>query len=107
MHIPFDEQKIGEVSAPLLKRYDAVILADVEAMSDTQCEMLDSFVEKGGTLIADGCSSMSDERRQPRKHMGLQCLGMDEITEKKKVRSAIFQFSDAEKEALMSSKKSR
>ena len=49
---------------------------------------------------------MSDERRQPRKHMGLQCLGMDEITEKKKVRSAIFQFSDAEKEAWMSCKES-
>lgn len=106
LHIPFDEQKIGEVSAPLLKRYDAVILADVETMSDTQCEMLDSFVEKGGTLIADGCSSMSDERRQPRKHMGLQCLGMDEITEKKQVRSAIFQFSDAEKEAWVSCKES-
>lgn len=49
---------------------------------------------------------MSDERWQPRKHMGLQCLGMDEITEKKQVRSAIFQFSDAEKEAWVSCKES-
>lgn len=90
LHIPFDEQKIAEVSEDLLQRYDAVILADVNAMSDSQCAMLDAFVESGGRLIASGMTATANERRMPRKTFGLESLGADEIVEKKTLQSAIF-----------------
>ena len=94
LHIPFDEQKIAEVSEDLLKSYDAVILADVSAMSDAQCTMLDAFVEAGGRLIASGMTATANERRMPRKTFGLESLGADEIVEKKTLQSAIFLLDD-------------
>ncbi len=94
LHIPFDEQKIAEVSEDLLKSYDAVILADVNAMSDAQCAMLDAFVEAGGKLVASGATATTNERRMPRQTFGLKSLGADEIVEKKTLQSAIFLLDD-------------
>ncbi len=94
LHIPFDEQKIAEVSEDLLQRYDSVILADVNAMSDTQCAMLDAFVESGGRLIASGMTATANERRMPRKSFGLESLGLDEIVGRETLQSAIFLLDD-------------
>lgn len=96
-HVLFDEAKIGEVNAELLKRYKNIVLADVSTISDDQAVMLDEFVEHGGVLVATGQSGCSNERRMPREHMALKCLGIDAITEKRKCRSAVFAFNESDK----------
>jgi len=51
-----------------------IILPNVAAMSDAQCAGIRRFVERGGSLIATGASSLYDESGEPRKDFALAGL---------------------------------
>ena len=51
-----------------------LILPNVAAMSDEQCAAVQRFVERGGSLIATGASSLYDEWGEPRKDFALAGL---------------------------------
>jgi hypothetical protein len=60
-----------ERDGPSLK---LIILPNVGAMSEAQCAAVRRFVERGGSLLATGASSMYDESGQPRKDFALADL---------------------------------
>lgn len=50
---------------------DVLILPDLGAMSDAQCDAVRAFVAGGGSVVATGCSSLFDEWGQPRDNFAL------------------------------------
>jgi hypothetical protein len=55
-------------------RYRLLILPNVAALSDAQCEQLRQYVKRGGSLLATFESSLYDERGNRRKDFGLADL---------------------------------
>ncbi len=51
-----------------------IILPNVGAMSEAQCASIRRFVERGGSLLATGVSSLYDESGEPRKDFALADL---------------------------------
>lgn len=84
-HIPFDEVRANGVSEAALKNKHTVILADANDLNGEACELLDSFVSAGGTLISSGDSGVRG------KADTLKCLGIvPDTLNKKKTRSTAF-----------------
>ena len=77
-HIPFDEIKSGELTAEALQGKKVVILPGVLVMKPEMAALLDSFVEKGGQLIASGDTGFMQDRQM------LQSLGISGVKERKK-----------------------
>lgn len=60
-----------------LSKYRVLFLADQESLSDAQIGQIQSFVRKGGGLVATGHSSLYTERRERRPDFGLKdCFGI-------------------------------
>lgn len=78
-HFLFDVLLLDRVSAPVLARYDAVILADQEPIADTTARRLDGFVGAGGTLIASGRTGLRTPDLEPRDRPALGCLGIERV----------------------------
>ena len=57
-----------------MDRYKLLILPNVAALSDQQCEQLRQFVQRGGSLLATFETSLYDERGKPRRDFGLADL---------------------------------
>lgn len=72
-HIPFDEVKTSDLKASALEEKKAVILADAADLTEEQAEMLDSFAQGGGTVIASGDSGVGGNAAS------LKCLGIAAI----------------------------
>ena len=77
-HIPFDEIRSGELTAEALQGKKVVILPGVPMMKPEMAALLDSFVEKGGQLIASGDTGFMQDRQM------LQSLGISGVKERKK-----------------------
>ena len=77
-HIPFDEIRSGELTAEALQGKKVVILPGVLVMKPEMVALLDSFVEKGGQLIASGDTGFMQDRQM------LQSLGISGVKERKK-----------------------
>ena len=61
-----------------LAPYKTLILPNIAALSDAQCDQLRAFVNKGGSLIATYETSLYDERGAQRKNFALADLfGVD------------------------------
>lgn len=76
-------------------KYQAIILPDVQDVSDALAERLDRFVREGGILIATGRSSFRDEADELRAAPALQCLGIEAIQQiRADMRSSYFKFTD-------------
>ncbi|MFC4874573.1 alpha-amylase family protein [Negadavirga shengliensis] len=61
-----------------LHPFKLLILPNIAALSDAQCEQLKKFVEKGGSLLATFETSLYDEEGQPRGEFGLsELLGVN------------------------------
>jgi hypothetical protein len=70
-HVLFDVIGERDMEAGKLAKYPALILPNTRYMSDTTVEHVRHFVEGGGSLIATGYSSFSDERGRDRKDFPL------------------------------------
>jgi len=61
-----------------LNSYKVLVLADQDALSDTQVASIRKFVEAGGSVVATGRTSLFNEWRQRRAKFGLaDVLGVD------------------------------
>ena len=73
-HIPFEMVHDRLLDADHLKSFKLLILPNIAALSDTQCEQLQKFVETGGSLLATYETSLYDEEGKPRSDFGLANL---------------------------------
>jgi len=71
-----------------LGRFEALVLPEVEVLSDAQAEVIRTWVKGGGTLVASYKCGLLDEKRQARSNFALaDVFGVDyESDERKYVR---------------------
>ena len=69
--IPFE--MVGDLSldATSLQPFKLLLLPNIAALSDHQCEQLRDFVRRGGSLVATFETSLYDEAGNPRRDFGL------------------------------------
>ncbi|MBN2287934.1 MAG: hypothetical protein JXQ83_01280 [Candidatus Glassbacteria bacterium] len=67
--VPFDI--IFEENLKDLSKYKVLVLANTESMSDSDLELVRSYVRSGGGLVATGSASLYNEWRRPRPEFGL------------------------------------
>ncbi|RRB15624.1 hypothetical protein EHT87_10765 [Larkinella knui] len=72
--IPFDMVNDRLLTPDDLKRFKLLILPNIAALSDAQCQQLQAFVNTGGSLMATFETSLYDEEGQPRADFGLAGL---------------------------------
>lgn len=69
--IPFDMVNDKLLDEDHLKPYKLLILPNIAALSDEQCEQLRQFVQKGGSIVASFETSLYNEEGMPRNNFGL------------------------------------
>jgi hypothetical protein len=72
--IPFDMVHDHLLGREALASYKTLILPNIAALSDAQCDQLRAFVRNGGNLIATYETSLYDEWGAPRKNFALADL---------------------------------
>ena len=72
--IPFDMVNDRLLNPDELKRFKLLILPNIAALSDSQCNQLQAFVDNGGSLVATFESSLYDEEGKQRPDFGLAGL---------------------------------
>lgn len=72
--IPFDMVNDQLLEEEHLKQYKLLLLPNIAALSDKQCEQLNQFVERGGSIVATFETSLYDEEGKPRGNFGLSKL---------------------------------
>lgn len=79
-HIQFDvmeHDRIDKENIPrAIESYDLIILPEISKLSNTQCQLLDRYVENGGKILATGFTSVSDELGNPKNKIRLKSLGV-------------------------------
>lgn len=60
-----------QMTPEVLARYEMLYLPSAACLSDAQCEMVRSYVRKGGKLVATHVTSVADEYGRLRKNFGL------------------------------------
>ncbi len=69
--MPFEMVNDRLLDADRLRSFKLLILPNIAALSDTQCEQLRSFIKSGGSILATYETSLYDERGKPRTEFGL------------------------------------
>jgi hypothetical protein len=72
--IPFEMVNDRLLDAGHLKPFKLLILPNIAALSDTQCEQLRQYVQHGGSLVATFETSLYYERGKRRRDFGLSGL---------------------------------
>jgi hypothetical protein len=68
-----------------LAKFEALVLPEVEVLSDAQAEIIRNWVKKGGTLVASYKCGLRDENRKARANFALaDVLGVDYDSEERK-----------------------
>lgn len=82
--IPFDfvsdERMDDDDIAERLARFDVIVLSNTSCLSDREAAVLDTWVARGGTLLATGETALYDERGVPRDGFALQCFPASKLT---------------------------
>jgi hypothetical protein len=73
-HLSFEMVNDRLMDEDHLKPFKLLILPNIAALSDTQCDQLRAFVKKGGSLVATYETSLYDEAGKPRTDFGLSDL---------------------------------
>ncbi|HYW44693.1 MAG TPA: Tat pathway signal protein [Bryobacteraceae bacterium] len=68
--IPYLPVHIDDIE-PQADRFAVLVLPNIGGMSDEQCAVIRRFVERGGSLIATGVTSLYDADGEPRADFGL------------------------------------
>ncbi|MGZ5354709.1 MAG: beta-galactosidase trimerization domain-containing protein, partial [Actinomycetota bacterium] len=96
-HFLFDTLAIEAATRPDLGRYLALILPDLEPISDEAAGRLDRYVEAGGTLVASGRPGFRTDELEPRDRPALRSLGIERVREvRESVRGAYLELDDRE-----------
>ncbi len=69
--LPFDLVHEGNLDPAHLAQYRLLLLPNLAALSDRQCEQLRRYVARGGSLLATHQTSLYDEEGRPRTDFGL------------------------------------
>jgi len=73
------------LTAEELAKYEALVLPEVDLLSDTHAEIIRNWVRGGGTLVASHKCGLWDEKRQARTNFPLaDVFGVDYMSEEKK-----------------------
>ena len=72
--VPFEMAHDRLLDADRINRYKLLLLPNIAALSEAQCEQLRSFVSQGGSLLATYETSLYDESGNQRKDFGLADL---------------------------------
>ena len=72
--IPFEMVHDQLLDAAHADRFKTLILPNIAALSDAQCEELRAYVRRGGSLVATYETSLYNERGEKRKDFGLADL---------------------------------
>lgn len=72
--LPFEMVNARLMDADHLKPYKLLILPNIAALSDQQCDQLRSFVNNGGSIVATYQTSLFNETGQQRKDFALADL---------------------------------
>ena len=72
--IPFEMAHDRLLDADRINRYKLLLLPNIAALSDAQCEQLRNYVRQGGSLLATYETSLYDESGTQRKDFGLADL---------------------------------
>lgn len=73
-HMPFEMVNDKLLDAEHLKPFKLLVLPNIAALSDAQCDQLRKFVEGGGSLVATFETSLYDQEGKPRSNFGLSDL---------------------------------
>lgn len=96
-HVPFDLLNRDKLEAIDLNRYKCVVLPNIKYLSDNEAQMIDDFVDTGGTLIAIGETGFGDEWFEDRNTCALKSLGIKANTKcDSTMRSAVLEVMDKE-----------
>src|SRR4029434_1225140 len=69
--VPFEMVHDGLLDAAHVDRFKTLILPDIVALSDAECQQLQESVERGASLIAPHEPSLCDEWGKRRNNFGL------------------------------------
>ena len=69
--MPFELVHEAFLTPDRVDRFKVLVLADTAALSDAQCDAIQRYVERGGSVVATFASSLYDEWGQQRKDFGL------------------------------------
>jgi len=72
--IPFEMVNDRLLDAEHLKPFKVLILPNIAALSETQCEQIRQYVQRGGSLISTFETSLCDEVGKRRRNFGLADL---------------------------------
>ncbi len=72
--MPFEMVHDGLLGTERTRRFTTLILPNIAALSDVQCEQLREYVRGGGSLVATFETSLYDEYGERRKNFGLADL---------------------------------
>ncbi|GAB3974638.1 family 10 glycosylhydrolase [Spirosoma terrae] len=72
--IPFDMVNDRLLTPDDLKRFKVLILPNIAALSDAQCQQIQTYVENGGSIVATFETSLYDEEGRQRPDFGLANL---------------------------------
>ena len=87
--IPFEMVDDRLMTPDRLNPYRVLVLANVAALSDTQCRQLREYVMAGGRIVATGETSLYDETGKRRANFGLSDLfGCDYVRTEKDVKNS-------------------
>lgn len=73
-HMPFDMVNDKLLDDEHLKPYKLLVLPNIAALSDAQCNQLKTFVDNGGSLVATFETSLYNEEGKQRQNFGLSDL---------------------------------
>jgi hypothetical protein len=76
--VPFEMVHDCLLEPEIVDRFKTLILPNIAALSDDQCQQIRGFVNRGGSLVATYETSLCDEWGNPRSNFGLADLfGVD------------------------------
>ena len=70
-HIPFEMVNDKLLDEAHLKAFKLLVLPNIAALSDAQCNQLKKFVDSGGSIVATFETSLYDEQGKARSNFGL------------------------------------
>ncbi|HZQ39161.1 MAG TPA: alpha-amylase family protein, partial [Rhizomicrobium sp.] len=72
--IPFEMADDRQLEPQHIGRYRVLVMPDIAALSDKQCQQIRDFVQTGGRIVATGETSLYDETGRRRANFGLADL---------------------------------
>jgi len=87
--IPFEMADDRQLGPQHIGRYRVLVLPDIAALSDAQCQQIRDYVMAGGRIVATGETSLYDEKGRRRSNFGLADLfGCDYVKTEEGVKNS-------------------